>query len=53
MLEMLRSVTLDERGQALVEYSLALALITVVAAGLLSALGADLKTTLQTVVTSI
>jgi pilus assembly protein Flp/PilA len=38
-----------EEGQALVEYSLILALVSVVAVGLLTTIGGDIKTVLQEV----
>jgi Flp pilus assembly pilin Flp len=40
-----------EEGQALVEYVLILSLISVVAVGLLTTLGSDVKTALEKVVT--
>jgi len=50
LLQRLQSIAIREDGQALVEYSLILALISVVAVGLLTTIGTDVQTTLQSVV---
>jgi pilus assembly protein Flp/PilA len=42
-----------EEGQALVEYSLILALVSVVAIALLTTVGTDIKTVLETVVEAL
>jgi Flp pilus assembly pilin Flp len=53
LLHRLQSIAIREGGQALVEYSLILALISVVAAALLTTLGTDLKAALQGVVNAL
>jgi pilus assembly protein Flp/PilA len=53
LLQMFHLIAKREEGQALVEYSLILALISVVAVALLTTIGADVKTTLQSVVTAL
>ena len=50
---MIQSIRRGEEGQALVEYSLILALISVVAVALLTTIGLDVKSTLQTVVDAL
>ena len=47
---LLMSIRNREEGQALVEYTLILALVSVVAIGLLTTIGTDVKDTLQSVV---
>jgi len=42
-----------DEGQALVEYTLILALVSVVSIGVLTALGTDIKTKLEAVVTAL
>jgi len=53
LLQRLQSIAIREDGQALVEYSLILALISVVAVALLTTIGTDVKTTLQSVVDAL
>ena len=53
LLQRLQSIAIREDGQALVEYSLILALISVVAVALLTTIGTDVKTTLQSVVNAL
>jgi Flp pilus assembly pilin Flp len=53
LLQRLQSIAIREGGQALVEYSLILSLISVVAILLLTAIGNDVKTTLQDVVNAL
>jgi len=53
LLTMIQSIRNGEEGQALVEYSLILALISVVAVALLTTIGLDVKATLQTVVDAL
>ena len=53
MLQRLQSIAIREDGQALVEYSLILALISVVAVALLTTIGTDVKATLQSVVDAL
>ena len=53
LLQRFQSIAISEHGQALVEYSLLLALITVVAVALLTTMGTDLKTALQGVIDAI
>ena len=43
----------DEEGQALVEYTLILALVSIVAIGVLTILGTDIVTKLKTVANAI
>ena len=49
----LRLQTEREEGQALVEYTLILALISVVAIGALTTIGTDIRTDLNNIVTSL
>ena len=53
LLQRIQSIAIREDGQALVEYSLILALISVVAVALLTTIGTDVKTTLQSVVNAL
>jgi Flp pilus assembly pilin Flp len=53
LLQRFQSIAIREHGQALVEYSLLLALITVVAVALLTTMGTEVKTALQGVVDAI
>jgi|RhiMetdeSRZDD1v2_1073273.scaffolds.fasta_scaffold17396_5 Flp pilus assembly pilin Flp len=53
LLQRFQSIAIHEHGQALVEYSLLLALITVVGAALLTTVGTDVKAALQGVVDAI
>ena len=53
LLQRLQSIAIREDGQALVEYSLILALISVVAVALLTTIGTDVKATLQSVVDAL
>ena len=53
LLQRLQLIAIREDGQALVEYSLILALISVVAVALLTTIGTDVKTTLQSVVNAL
>ena len=48
-----QSIRNREEGQALVEYTLILALVSVVAIGLLTTIGTDVKGTLQSVVDAL
>ncbi|MCW3068042.1 MAG: Flp/Fap pilin component [Solirubrobacterales bacterium] len=50
---MARMMVAKEEGQALVEYSLILALISVVAILALTTIGTDVKTALESVVTAL
>ena len=53
LLQRLQSIAIREDGQALVEYSLILALISVVAVGLLTTIGGDVQNTLQSVINAL
>ena len=51
--ERIQSIAIREAGQALVEYSLILGLISVVAAALLTTIGTDVKAALQSMVDAL
>jgi pilus assembly protein Flp/PilA len=53
LLQRINSIVSREEGQALVEYSLILALISVVAIALLTTIGQDVQNALQSVVTAL
>ncbi len=52
-LRMLALRTRQERGQGLAEYAMILALVAVVAVAALAPLGTGIKTTLQSIVSSL
>jgi Flp pilus assembly pilin Flp len=52
-LQRIQSIAIRADGQALVEYSLILGLISVVAAALLTAIGTDVKAALQSMVDAL
>ena len=52
-LRRIQSLAIGADGQALVEYSLILGLISVVAAALLTAIGTDVKAALQSMVDAL
>jgi Flp pilus assembly pilin Flp len=52
-MERIQLIAIRESGQALVEYSLILGLISVVAAALLTTIGTDVKAALQSMVDAL